>query len=318
MLLLRTTSLVLLGVAVFWFRGFIVDAAREAVNAGWRFFLLFPLFLGWSIPAVAAWQLFFKASPRHSAPGILRLLIVRLEALALSFSLPTGGVGGDIARTVLTHSGSGYEDSAPPVVLDRASFISAEVIVALLGLVIYAVKKTVSIELWIAGVFGTVVIIAAAVAWKGILRLVLRIPWLRRSETVRVSLEQILTHQGYRKAFIRAGGLHLLERIGIFSEIWVIGWMLGTVLTPVETLFAGALTSFFGFAFFFMPAQIGAYESGLLFGFSLLGLPASTGLGIALLRRSRQLGITGIGYLLLMLERRNAHARPSGRSVPGR
>ncbi len=318
MLLLRTTSLVLLGVVVFLFRGFIVEAAREAVNAGWRFFLLFPLFVGWSIPAVVAWQLFFKASPRHSAPGIPRLLIVRLEALALSFSLPSGGVGGDIARTVLTHSGSGYEDSAPPVVLDRASFIFAEVIVALLGLAIYAVKMTISIELWIVGVFGTIGIIAVAVAWKAILRLVRRIPWLRRSETVRISLEQILTHQGYRKAFLRACGLHLLERIGIFSEIWVIGWMLGTVLTPLETLFAGALTSFFGFALFFMPAQIGAYESGLLFAFSLLGLPASTGLGIALIRRSRQLGITGIGYFFLMLEQRNARIRPSGRSVPSR
>lgn len=318
MLILRTTALIVLGVAVVLFRGFIAEAIGEAVDAGWRYFLLFPLFIAWSIPAVVAWQLFLKASPRPSVPGIYRLLVVRLEALALSFSLPTGGVGGDVARTVLTHSGSGYEDSAPPVVLDRASFAFAEVTVALLGLVIYAMKVTVSIELWIAGVFGIIGVFAAAVAWRTILRSALKIPWLKKNETVRNSLEQILTRKEYRKAFLQAGGLHLLERIGIFSEIWVIGWMLGTVLTPLETLFAGALTSFFGFAFFFMPGQIGAYESGLLFGFSLLGLPASTGLGIALLRRSRQLGITGIGYLFLVLERKKAGLRQSRRSVAGR
>jgi uncharacterized membrane protein YbhN (UPF0104 family) len=318
MLILRTTALILLGGAVVLFRGFIADALGEAVDAGWRFFLLFPLFIAWSIPAVAAWQLFLRASPRPSVPGIFRLLVVRLEALALSFSLPTGGVGGDVARTVLTHSGTGYEDSAPPVVLDRAAFAFAEVFVALLGLVIYAMKVTVSIELWIAGVLGTFGFLAAVLTWRAILRLALRVPWLRKNKTVRNSLGQILTHTAYRKAFFRAGGLHFLERIGIFSEIWVVGWMLGTVLTPVETLFAGALTSFFGFAFFFMPGQIGAYESGLLFGFSLLGLPASTGLGIAFLRRSRQLGITGIGYILLVLERRRSGLQQSRHTAAGR
>ncbi len=290
----------------------------DAVDAGWRFFLLFPLFIGWSIPAVAAWQLFLKASPRRSVPGIFRLLTVRLEALALSFSLPTGGVGGDVARAVLTHSEAGYEDSAPPVVLDRAAFAFAEVTVALLGLVIYAARMTVSIRMWIAGVLGTVLIVIAALAWQSLFRMILKIPWVRNNSAVRGSLEQILTNRAYRTAFFRAGGLHLLERIGIFSEIWVIGWMLGTILTPVETLFAGALTSFFGFAFFFMPGQIGAYESGLLFGFSLLGLPASTALGIALLRRARQLGITGIGYIFLVFERKKAGLQQRRRSVARR
>ena len=56
---------------------------------------------------------------------------------------------------------------------------------------------------------------------------------------------------------------------------------------------------------FFVPAKAGAQEGGKILAFTLVGLPAATGLAFGLLRRARELVWALLGYLLLLRHRRN-------------
>jgi uncharacterized membrane protein YbhN (UPF0104 family) len=99
---------------------------------------------------------------------------------------------------------------------------------------------------------------------------------------------------------------HLLERLLMVGEIWLVSALLGADLGLRGAFIAKGIASAAGAMLFFVPGQAGAYDGGLAYGFSLLGLPAELGLTVALVRRARQLlvGVAGSGLLLLERGRR--------------
>ncbi|MBD3346055.1 MAG: hypothetical protein GF401_13420 [Chitinivibrionales bacterium] len=290
--------------AVAWiFRDFIVEAAIQAINIGWGFFLLPLLFMGWSIPAVLGWRSFLLVTPRQSIPDMWRLLVIRFESLAVSFTVPSAGFGGDVLRTLLTREQQGGHSSAPPVVLDRIAFAGAETIVAFLGLTFYASRATNGVVKLTASFLGIVAFLFLIVMWRPVITVIAKIPWAQKNAAVRKSMATLLEIKAYRRAFFRSWGWHLFERILMVGEIWLTAWLIGVRIGPVESLFSSAMATLFSVALFCFPAQLGAYEGGLVFAFSALGEPAIAGLSIALIRRARQLLVIGTGFLFLLFER---------------
>jgi uncharacterized membrane protein YbhN (UPF0104 family) len=302
-LLLRLGSLAILILVAVFFRTAIRRAVVSALDIGWSFLWLIPLFTAWSLAATVAWREVLAATPRRSTPGLLRLFVVRTEALAVSSLMPTAGLGGDVLRVALTKTHAGVHSSAPPVFLDRLSSTIAEVAVAALGLVLFAFSATGTPWRIILAALATALLLAAIFYWRALLKLSVRLPWVRQSSKVRRIVVTILTNRAYHPALSRSVGWHLVERILMVGEIWLIGNLLGLPFSLVHALFAAALTTFFAYALFFMPGQLGAFEGGLAFAFSVIGLPPAAGLSAALIHRGRQLLVAGAGLLLLLLER---------------
>lgn len=285
-------------------RDSIAEAFSQALDAGWWFFLLLPLFVCWSIPAALGWRSFLLRTPNASIPGLGRLLVVRTEALALNSTVPTIGVGGDVLRASMTRAGGGIQGSAPPVVLDRIAIAMSEVVFAALGLAMFATMNVASSRDLVLGAVIVAVLSAAVLSWRVFFTLLAKIPWLRRIRNVDRILTHLRTNKGYRRALHRSVGWHLVERTLMMAEIWLAARFIGLEVSAGAVLFAGAMTTLFSVALFFVPGQMGAFEGGLAFAFSLIGLPATAGLSVALIRRGRQLVVALIGLGLLFGERR--------------
>ncbi len=301
-LLLQVASFGALVAFALIFRNSIKTAFLRALDIGWAFFLLIPLFILWSLAATLGWRVFLRSTPRDGVPGLMRLLSIRTQALAMNTIIPTVGVGGDVYRAVGTRSKDGIRSSAPAVVLDRVASAMAEVAFACLGMAVFATMSASTTPQLVFGLTTTAALVAAVLSWHSEMALLAKIPILRKIKSFDEVMGALLKNPSYRRAMHRSVGWHLVERTFMMTEIWLIALFLGSPLTLGQVLFAFAMTSLFSFALFYMPGQVGATEGGLAFAFSLIGLPPEAGLSVALVKRGRQLLMAGAGLLIFMVE----------------
>ena len=92
-------------------------------------------------------------------------------------------------------------------------------------------------------------------------------------------------------------------------EIWVVVRALGFHLAPVDPFIIEGGVKFIGIAFFFIPGQLGASEGVYALLFGAIGLPAATGLTVALVRRIRALIVAGAALAVLAWTHRNRSLR---------
>lgn len=88
-------------------------------------------------------------------------------------------------------------------------------------------------------------------------------------------------------------------------ELWWILWMTGVASGAGTALVLESANKFTGFAFFFIPGQVGAAEGVNVVLFQALGLASVAGLSVALARRIRSAltAAAGLGAVTLMTRR---------------
>ncbi len=191
------------------------------------------------------------------------------------FSSALFGIAGCVcAGSVLLHSGS----AAPPVVL--AAVFAA-------GLLLIARRRPLLSPL--------------------VRRLAGRCPsWLLKGERIETAIRQFrIRHQ---TSVCRMFWLDLACQFLMAGEVVVFFWALGIPFHASTVLALEAASRAIKMMAGWMPARIGADETGTVAAFAALGLPSTSGLAFAFARRSRDLlvCVLGLGWLVWRARRSSA------------
>jgi uncharacterized membrane protein YbhN (UPF0104 family) len=261
--------------------------------------VILPLFFAWNLAASVGWGALLRATSPGAAPTALRLSLMRIQSQAINLVVPLGGMGGDVARSaMLAQQGASWSAGATSVVLDSMSSVVAGLLFSVVGIAFHY-----------AALPGGASSLVALCALAGLLGVLLYAAPMLAARAARV--EAIGSRAGavlrtladapaaLRSATRRSIGWHLLERMLMAAEIWLITWGLGTSLTLSQVLFASAVMTAFTIVLFFIPGQLGAAEGGLSLAFLALGLPPALGLSAALVRRARMLLVMCAGLIIL-------------------
>ena len=139
----------------------------------------------------------------------------------------------------------------------------------------------------------------------------LRCPrWLQWSEQAEIEIRQFrVRHQSmvWRMFWFDLGCQLLLA-----GEVAAVFWILQIPFHAGTVLALEAANRAVKMAAGWMPARIGADETGTAAAFAALGLPSSSGLALALSRRARDLLVCVLGFAWLVWKARNSGENPHG------
>jgi uncharacterized membrane protein YbhN (UPF0104 family) len=124
-----------------------------------------------------------------------------------------------------------------------------------------------------------------------------------------IDLQIAALHNQNHQTFMMAVLLELICRIISALEIYFILLVIMPEASYIQCILILAFTSLFANMLFFIPLQLGGREGGFLISVSGLGMTASEGIFVALLVRLRELIWTGIGLLLIKLEKKSTFPR---------
>ncbi|TXH33323.1 MAG: hypothetical protein E6Q98_22240 [Rhodospirillaceae bacterium] len=310
-----------------------------AAEAGWA---LIPA-LGWRaasiVFAAGAWRSLFVAP---FVPPIRQTALGRWIGEAINTLLPVAQVGGDVVRGRLlrhylamadhaqkaqSHGSHGHGipggvSVAATVVADLTLNLVAQLIFALPGL--WQLWRSNDITGWRAlGCLGIAALplgLLLLAQSPGVIRvttgLARRLGLIKEGKTSGhpgLGFEQAVWHLYARHRIVAVAlGWHLLAWICRAGEVWFVLRLLGH---PVGFLDAAAIEGLLGAvraAAFLLPAGLGVQEGALILLCGWVGVPPSSALALALLKRARELAI-GLPGLLAWLAAEQAVRRDARR-----
>ena len=294
---------------VFWlrFRHDAMDALRSLPRLGLAMCEALGLFIIWTAAASAGWRALCRAAAlgqNGSVPSLLRLAAIRIQAQALNLVLPTAGLAGETWRAVSSsQTVADTRGSIAAVVLDNvASGVSGLALAALCAPLLAA---SVSGH-WCEGILACAALAASGLAVE-------RVPFALAPRALRfvppagrvASVLRILADsRSMRPALRRAVAWHLVERVVAIGEVYVVFLALSIPATLVHAAAISSLFVLVSFAAFFVPGQVGVADLLVVIVCAALGLPPAAGIGVAAVRRVRQLAACLAGMALMLLVRR--------------
>ena len=103
--------------------------------------------------------------------------------------------------------------------------------------------------------------------------------------------------------------MELACRIASALEIFFVLLVITPSANYLQCILILAFTSLFANLLFFIPLQLGGREGGFLMSAGGLGMTASAGIFVALIVRIRELVWTGIGLLMIKINRKTQEER---------
>ena len=282
------------------FRKDLAAAFWQGWDVGVYFLFLFPLFLIWNHTATVGWRALIDALNRQETPSIWRLSLIRLEAQSVNLVLPFS-IGAPVVKvSLLGRYGCDTKSSVAAVTMDTIASAAAGFLFSSLAMALHwSLIPGGTSPLWIIS-SAALLLIVLLFSSTVIATSIYRQPWLDRRSGLGRTLEYFVDSPSTIKSATAISILtHMLERIVMASEIWIIAYGLGLSLSLSQLSFTAAMVTGFTLLFFFLPGQAGAAEGGMAFAFSILGLPPILGLSVGLVRRARQIVVYGFGIVLL-------------------
>ena len=257
-----------------------------------------------------------------------RTLGLRLVSEAIGQFGFVGQMVGDATRGSLLTSELPASDIVSSVALDRGLFMLSGLIVAIAGFVALVFVPAVPRGLRVASSISAVVLLAllALSVWavrrglpvlSGMARAASRLPWLKnwlqREDSVIASAEQQLLnfHRQEPKAFWISTLLNFLAHGLAIAEVYLILWLMGSKVTVMGAFMLEALTKLINAVGSINPGNVGTYEGGNMAIVKVVGLAPAEGLTLGLCRRFRSIvwAIIG-GICLLYYSRSNRKSQP--------
>jgi len=294
---------------------------RGLRHAGYWFFAVVALWAFLYLFNTSAWYLIIRAQgervPFHW------LYRITVSGFALNYATPGGLMGGEPYRIMALSPKIGTAKATSSVILYVMTHIFSHfwfwLLSALLCLLVRPVTPLLAVILGLtvlfclAGIFFFLTgykkgLAVKAMQWLG------HIPYVRRwalpfIEKHREKLDEIdrriaALHTQNHKTFLACVGLELACRVLSALEILFILLVIMPEVNYIDCILILAFTSLFANMLFFMPLQLGGREGGFLMSATGLGLTTSAGIFVALIVRIRELVWTGIGLILIKLEKK--------------
>ena len=309
-------------------------------HAGYWFFAVVALWAFLYVFNAAAWFVIIKAQvPKEELTRLSKelgkpvsatpfsfwwLYKVTVSGFALNYATPGGLMGGEPYRVMELAPKIGTARASSSVILYAMTHIFSHFWFWFISIFLYILTRPVNVFM------GTVLTIVGSFCILGLwffmvgyrkglavraMKILRHVPFVKRWARgfIEVHREQLDTvdqqiaalHNQNPKSFVLAVVLELLCRFGAALEVFFVLLILMPSVNYIQCVLILAFTSLFANMLFFMPLQLGGREGGFLMSVNGLGMTASAGTFVALIVRIRELIWTGIGLLLIKIDKQN-------------
>lgn len=332
---LRGALTVVLGLALFAVmveRAGIDEISARVGSLGAAFLLI--LLIGGMRPATraAAWR---AALPPEHRISFAELVKARLIGDALGQLTPAGPLVAEPARLAALHRTVPLATSLHSLAVETITYLFLSGIVVLGGMLLLLASFAVSQPLRRASTIASLAVLAVlAVSLLVIVRrwavlssigewarrslhlVGFSLRWKRHVRRLHTFEQEVfefyrLRHADFVSIIIYDGLFHVLGVV----ETWLTLEMLGFKTTALAAFLFEATNRAVNLVFSFVPGRVGVDEAGTGALAQMLGTGSAAGVALALVRKARLLTWTGVGLLLLVMNRRRIQRE--GRSQGG-
>jgi hypothetical protein len=303
-----------------------LDALAGYLSAmGWGFALIVALSFVRTCARAASW--YFSIEPSHRQIGYWSLMNVMLAGEAIKYLTATGPLLGEPAKAAMVRREVPLVQGFSSIVVENLIYNLTVFLFMLSGLpaLVWLVDVPDKLEVG-AYIFATLIILAVLFTWLAIhARSYILTRMLERAgrfasrlnqkksqvertrfasiiERVRAIEENIyLFYEQRRAAFFLIFGVNIAAHLINVIEIYIILDLMGLPASLMSGFVIEAVTKVINAAFFFVPARAGVYESGNAIVLNALGMEASAGVALAIIRKLRAFIWVGYGLVVIAL-----------------
>lgn len=266
------------------------------------------------------WRFCFSAEDAPDVP-FWRLVYVRIAGDGVNYLTPSGTIAGELIRPGLLGPVKSDEVKNSSVAVAKFAQALGQALFILLGMVFVLQGQLDLLQgrQKILGYAGTVTVIF-------FVSLTMVLLTRRRADgtfywplkgnpgAMRARMRDYLDmHPG---RFALATACFVLGYAWGAAEVMLICHFLGHPLPLVTCLAVETLSNVVDSLMFMVPAKLGTQEAGKTAIFAGLGLPASQGLALGIIRHTRELLWAGAGFIMYAVHQRRRYPPPPGGPLP--